>query len=259
MNRAGGVHWYERMTKKETSRQRVLITGITGGIGRAVAALCAARGFHIIGQFNNAGAREVGDLTADLKAFGVPVELLQADFANKVSTTLFLKKLDRYPALNLVNNAGGVMANKDFLTLNSDDLDSVMRVNFYAPLFITQKLFPGMQKAGYGRIVNISSVAAKYGGASSSLPYGAAKRALEGMTRTLARAGASANVFVNNVRPGVIDTPFHQRYPKDMKARIGLIPVKRMGAPEDAARAVLFLIDGNDYITGQTITVAGGE
>lgn len=247
------------MKRNNIGKNTVLITGITGGLGRVIAEALAQRGFNIVGQFNSASSGEAGKLKRSLESFKIQVELIASDFSDSRSAECFIRKLGRRPILNLINNAGGLVVNREFTRVTMRDLEAVMRVNFYVPFLITQKLFSIMRRAGYGRVVNISSIAAKYGGSMSSLPYGSAKRALEGLTRTLTRAGAAHDILINNIRPGVIDTPFHQRYPKDMNARMKLIPLGRMGTPEDIARAVLFLIDGNAYVTGQTITVAGGE
>lgn len=111
-----------------------------------------------------------------------------------------------------------------------------------------------------GRIVNISSIVAKYGGSANSLAYGCSKRALEGLTKILAREGAGYNILVNTIRPGVIDTVFHRKFPKDMDKRIAMIPVKRMGRPMDVAGMVYFLgSEKNNFITNQVVTVSGGE
>ena len=102
--------------------------------------------------------------------------------------------------------------------------------------------------------------AAKYGGSSYSMHYGCSKLAIEGVTKTLAKEGAEYNVFVNTVRAGVIDTEFHKKFPKDMKKRIEIIPLKKMGSPHDIADMVYYLgSDKNNYITNETITIAGGE
>ena len=119
-----------------------------------------------------------------------------------------------------------------------------------------------MKEEGGGKIINISSIAAKYGGSSRSLHYGAAKAALESVTIGLARAGAQHNILVNVVRGGFIDTPFHEKLgaSKNIEERINLIPLKRAGKPEDVARMVLFLAsESGDFITGEILTVAGGD
>ena len=90
--------------------------------------------------------------------------------------------------------------------------------------------------------------------------YGCSKRALEGITKTLAKEGAAYNVLINTIRPGVIDTEFHKKFPKDMKSRIEMIPMKKMGTPDDAAYMIYYLgSEENRFITNEIIAVAGGE
>ena len=126
------------------------------------------------------------------------------------------------------------------------------------PLLIEQ--IEEMKERAFGRIVNISSIAAKYGSSSSSMHYGCSKLALEGISKTLAREGAKDNVLVNTVRPGVIDTEFHKKFPKNMEKRISMIPAQRIGKPSEVADIVYYLgSEANTFITNETITVAGGE
>jgi NAD(P)-dependent dehydrogenase (short-subunit alcohol dehydrogenase family) len=133
-------------------------------------------------------------------------------------------------------------------------------VNTFAPILLTANIFMRMKEKSFGRIINISSIAAKYGGSGYSMHYGCSKLALEGLTKTLSREGAEYNVLVNTIRPGVIDTEFHKKYPKDMEKRIAMIPLKRMGTPKDVADMVYYLgSDENKFITNETIAISGGE
>jgi len=140
------------------------------------------------------------------------------------------------------------------------DIHRTFMINAFVPFVISSAVFIKMKRNNFGRIVNISSIAAKYGGSAYSMHYGCSKRALEGITKTLSKEGASCNVLVNTVRPGVIDTDFHKKFPKDMQERIKIIPLKRMGQVEEVADMVFFLSsDKNTFITNQTIGVSGGE
>ncbi len=140
------------------------------------------------------------------------------------------------------------------------DMRRVFMVNVFTPIILTSSLFTRMKQNKFGRIVNISSIAAKYGGSAYSMHYGCSKLALEGITKTIAREGAAYNILVNTVRPGVIDTDFHKRFPKDMKKRLAMVPLKRMGRPQEIADIVYYFgSDMNTYITNQAIALAGGE
>jgi 3-oxoacyl-[acyl-carrier protein] reductase len=118
-----------------------------------------------------------------------------------------------------------------------------------------------MQEQRSGRIINISSIGVQFGGGVNSVHYSASKAALEALTLSFAKAGAPYNVLVNTVRAGVTDTPFHEKIGRDdLTDRANLIPKKRIAKPEGISNSVLFLAsDSSSFITGSTLTVAGGE
>ncbi len=237
----------------------VLITGVTSGIGKETALCFAKGGWDIIGHYFSSEEKG-GEIKKALSGCGVKCTMLRADFSSEDGIASFMKKIAGMEVDSLINNAGTYVSARHFTELTVDDLNKTFMVNAFAPVIIASKVFAGMKERGFGRIVNISSIAAKYGGSASSLHYGASKCALEGMTKTLAREGAGFNILVNTVRPGVIDTEFHKKFPKDMKKRIAMIPLKRMGKPEEVAEVLYFLgSDRNTYITNEVIAVSGGE
>lgn len=237
-----------------------LVTGASGGIGSATARALARHACAIALHYSS-NRKYADKLEKELRGRGVPCRAFQADLLKAgASENLVRGVLKHFGRLDiLVNNAGAVIGQEPFMDLNENDWDKTMRLHATVPFILSREAFKTMNKSG-GRIINISSVAAKFGGSERSMHYGAAKAALEAITVGMARQGARHNVLVNAIRAGVIDTPFHGKFPKDMKSRVSLIPMRRMGRPEDVANTVLFLAGpGGDFITGQVLPVTGGE
>ncbi|MBF0557336.1 MAG: SDR family oxidoreductase [Nitrospirae bacterium] len=240
-------------------KRTVFITGATSGIGSAVALKFAAEGWNIILHFNSSGP-QFGELKRKLSGLNTQFQFLKADFSSRSQLRTLSAKLDTLRIDSVVNNAGTCMVSKHFSELTLKDMNDTFMVNSFAPMLLTSRIFMLMKERRFGRIVNISSIAAKYGGSSFSMHYGCSKRALEGLTRTLAREGAECNVLVNTIRPGVIDTAFHRKFPKDLTKRIAMIPLRKMGVPGDIADIAYYLgSDKNSFITNETIAISGGE
>jgi 3-oxoacyl-[acyl-carrier protein] reductase len=247
---------------KDLKGKRVLVTGASSGIGASIAELFgsynAVVGVHY--RENKKDALAVMNNIANKggKATLFPGDLLQPS----VRANLLKSFTDTYGGIDvLVNNAGGVYGAKDFLKLDEESWDNTFTLNAKAPFFLAREAFAAMKKQGGGKIINISSISAKYGGSPVTMHYGAAKAALDSLTIGLARAGAPFNILVNSVRGGVVNTPFHQKMGREsLEERIKLIPLKRAGEPADIARMVLFLAsEAGNYITGEVITIAGGD
>ncbi len=254
------------MTKKIGKRKShinsgrtILVTGAAGDIGRVIAIRFAEEGWNVLCQYFSS-ATKAKKLKKMIETYDVECQLLQADFSSGTDIHHFIKKLSTFTIDTLVNNAGVYVSTKHFNKLTVDDITHVFMVNTIAPTLLSSYVFPLMKKRRFGRIVNISSIAAKYGGSSHSMHYGCSKRAIEGLTKTLSREGAEHNVFVNTIRPGVIDTQAHKKYQKNMKRRIAMVPAKKMGSPHDIADVVFHIgSDKNNFITNEVITIAGGE
>ena len=237
-----------------------LITGGSGGIGAALCRSFGSAGYRIALHYSRdlASARA---LQEELAGRGAPCRLLRADLCRPgAAASLVRAALRGFGRLDvLVNSAGAVLGQKDFLEMPEADWERTLRLNAGAPFFLCREAFRAMRRRG-GRIINISSIAAKFGGSARSMHYGAAKAALEAVTVGLARHGARYDILVNAIRPGVIDTDFHRGFKKDMARRIAMIPLKRMGRPEEVAALALHLAGpGGDFITGQVLSVTGGE
>lgn len=244
--------------------KKVLITGASTGIGATIAELFSKYGASV-GIHYNKSRKEALELRKKMVSSSGRAEVFKADLLKKPERVALVKQFtETLGGIDvLVNNAGGVYGPKDIPALDEKSWNKTFALNVTAPFFLARDAFLYMKNHGGGRIINISSISAKYGGSPTTIHYGAAKAALDAVTKGLARAGAPYNILVNSVRGGVIDTPFHEKMGRDRKSleeRIKLIPLKRMGKPIDMARVVLFLAsEAGNYITGEIFTVAGGD
>jgi 3-oxoacyl-[acyl-carrier protein] reductase len=152
----------------------------------------------------------------------------------------------------LVNNAG-IVLRRDVDDLTEADFDRTIAVNLKSAFLCTQAVVPGMRERGWGRIVNISSGAARGAGVIGA-HYNASKAGMEGLTRGYAARLAQAGITVNAVAPSLIETDMATSFPADVAKRI---PIGRMGTPEEVAQVVAMVV-ANPYITGQTVPVNGG-
>jgi NAD(P)-dependent dehydrogenase (short-subunit alcohol dehydrogenase family) len=227
-----------------------VVTGASSGIGEAVARHLLDGGRTVIALLRRPPRLQHERL------HHYAVDLADAEAARKVANEIASRHVVHY----LVNNAG-VNLPGALEAVTAGDLDRAMAVNVRAAMILTQVFAPGMRAARFGRIVNISSRAAM--GKTGRVAYSAAKAGLIGMTRTLCLELAASGITVNAIAPGPVATELFDRgHPPGGEKRqrvIAGIPVKRVGTPDDVARAVVFLLaPDSGYITGQTLFVCGG-
>ena len=232
-----------------------IVTGGTRGIGAAISRRLVARGSRVVAVFrgDTGAADAMQDELATLRARQVDLSDAQACVSLVESVVAEYGRLD-----HLVNNAGLLLEARAVDT-GIDDWDRTVAVNLSAAFHLARTAIPVMRAAGYGRIVNVSSVTAVMGSPSEAA-YGAAKAGLHGLTRSLARETARAGITVNTVVPGVFDTDMTASMPETTQEAIRrMIPVGRRGHPDELAAAVDFLLDdAAAYCTGSVLTVDGG-
>jgi 3-oxoacyl-[acyl-carrier protein] reductase len=230
-----------------------LVTGGSRGIGRAVAISLADAGAAVAVNYREK-ATEARNVVETIRAAGGRAMAVGADVSRAAQVSEMMAACERElgPVDVLVNNAGvGLVRGVDDLT--EEDFDLTIAVNLKSVFLCTQAVVPGMRARKWGRIVNISSGAAR--GAGGVGPhYNASKAGMEGMTRGYAARLVKDGITVNAVAPSLIETDMVRSGVASSPARI---PLGRFGTPEECAQAVLMVI-GNAYMTGQTIALSGG-
>jgi 3-oxoacyl-[acyl-carrier protein] reductase len=241
-----------------------LVTGASTGIGAATAIEFGRSGASVIVNYNRSfeAANEVVEtiVSEGGKATAVQADVSRSsDVERLVNTTLktYDGKIDI-----LVNNAGSLIERCAILEVSERLWDECMQLNIKSVFLCSQAVIPVMKRHGFGRIINISSVAARNGGGTDSMHYAAAKAAVLTLTKGLAKEVAQTGITVNNVNPGVIATPFHDRFsPKELRETFKKnIPLNREGEAKEIAYTVLFLAsEYTDFILGESIEVNGGQ
>lgn len=244
--------------------KRCLVVGASSGIGAAVAQRFGALGAHLVVHCNDnrAGAESV---VAGIRQGGGRAELLQGNVADAPTAAALI---DEAVALTggldiLINNAGAMFGRTTIAEASDAQYHDVIALNVGGVFFASRRAAQLMRAQRSGVIINTTSVAARTGGSDGAGLYGAAKGFVSTITRVLAKELAPFGVRVNAVSPGVIMTPFHERYStaEQLAAATRGIPMGRLGTAEDCVGAFEFLASDrmSGYITGQIIEVNGGQ
>jgi len=239
-----------------------LVTGASSGIGAETAIRFAAGGAYTLVHFfeNLSGAAEVLER---IRRTGGDGALIRADLSDTAMIAEFTRLLEtmQRPVDILINNAGSLISRKPFLELTGELWAKAFTLNVTSAFLTTKAVLPLMLQRQRGFVVNISSVAARFGGGIGSIAYSSAKAALSAMTKGLAREFGPQGIRINAVSPGTIDTDYHKKFStrEALDAVIKATPLQRLGSGSDIAEVVVFLCsDGARFIQGQIIEVNGG-
>ncbi len=237
-------------------QKKVLVTGASGGIGRAIAVAASKAGYYVIAHYNH-GKEKAEQTLSLIKENGGNGELIQFDVSNRDDCKAKLEELNStHGALwGIVSNAG-INRDNTFVGLSSDDWDSVIHTNLDSFFNVIQPIAMPMCRKKKGRIITVSSVSGVMGNRGQT-NYSASKAGIIGASKALAVELASRNITVNVIAPGLIETDMVKEAPLEMIMQT--VPMKRAGKPEEVASLAVFLLSEEaGYITRQVISVNGG-
>ena len=235
--------------------KKVLVTGASGGIGKAIAIELSSNGADLC-----LTGRYKSELESLQKLIGGNCEIIISDLSKSEGIDeLANSAQEKMGQIDILINNAGITRDNLFMRMSEEDWNEVINVNLNSIFKLTKHLIKGMIKRRYGRIINITSVIGVAGGAGQS-NYSASKAGIIAMSKSLAQEVGSRSVTVNSIAPGFIETNMTAELSDDRKQEIlNSISIGRLGKPDDIAGAVCFLAsDKASYITGQTIHINGG-
>jgi 3-oxoacyl-[acyl-carrier protein] reductase len=242
----------------ELAGKVALVTGAAQGIGKAIAMLLARNGADVVvSDINLEKAQETANEIQGMGRRSLAIKVNVADLKDverMVETTV-----EQFGRIDILVNNAGITRDRLILRMTEEDWDAVLDVNLKGTFNCTKAAIRYMSKQKSGKIVSIASVTGEMGNPGQA-NYGASKAGVIGFTKTIAREFAGRGINVNAIAPGYIQTPMTDAVPEKAKEELKrMIPMERLGKPEDVAQAVLFLVSENSsYITGQVLNVNGG-
>lgn len=237
--------------------QVAIITGGAQGIGEGICKVfCKAGATVALWDVRDSGA----ETAEKIKAEGGNIFFQKVDVTNREQVDAAVAEIiEAYGKIEILINNAGVLRDKSFLKMTKEEWDTVINVNLSAMFTTTQSVLPHMREAGYGRIISASSING-FVGAFGQTNYSATKAGVAGFTRALCREVGRFGITANAIAPGFVESEMTASMPPEVvKAGIAMIPVGRIGTPEDMGNAYLFLASKEaGFINGATIHVNGG-
>jgi len=252
-----------KLTIPDLADKAVLITGASTGIGAALARAFAAQGARVAINYHSSEAAAAA-LLAEIERAGGAAMLARGDVTKpEACADIVAKTAERFGRVDgLINNAGLMLGRVHSLEADEAHVSAVIDLNVRSVISVTRAARPWLERRG-GFVINTTSIAARNGGAGGAMLYAAAKGFVSTLTRGHAKELTGKGIRVNGVAPGVIATPFHERYStgEQMETMRKTVPLGRLGTPEDCVGAYLFLASEalSGYVIGQIIEVNGGQ
>ncbi len=246
--------------KMKISNKTALVTGGSRGIGKAIALTLASEGVTVILTYHR--NRELAQLVvSEIKNMGGSALSIQLDQQEEIGKSMIFNEIyNKVGGVDILINNAGIIQEKSFKTITSNDFDTMIAVNLRGPFFLCQKVLPYMIQQGWGRIINIASIGGQWGGVNQP-HYASAKAGLINLTKSLAKMYSKNGVTVNAVSPGLVDTDMivNEMATVRGKEKAKTIPIGRIATPQEVANVVMFLASEKaSYISGQTINTNGG-
>ncbi len=243
----------------ETKARVAIVTGAAKGIGRAIAISLAKNGvIPVIADIDHENAKLAVE---EIAQTGVAAVSYMVDVSSVEQITRMVEDVaQQFGHIDILVNNAGVLSKASIEELNETEWDRVMNINLKSAMFASQQVLKHMVQQGWGRIINIASMAGRMGGFSTGCAYSTSKAAIIGMTMCIARKVAKNNITVNAIAPGPTETELVKGFTaEELKNLEDSILVGRLGKPENIAETVAFLAsDAASFITGAVIDVNGG-
>ena len=254
---------YRRFTGREASvgtlkEAVVVVTGASRGLGAAIAEELGSGGAHVVVNYSRS-KEPAEEMVARIQEGGSRAIAVQADVSDpEEAQALVDKTIEEFNRIDVLVNNAGINIDRTLKKLSVEDWDKVIQVDLNSAFYTVHAALPHMLEQGGGKIINMSSFVGEAGNIGQA-NYSAAKAGLLGFTKTAAKELARSGITVNAICPGFIETDMVASIPEEARSKLlKTVPLGRFGQPDEIARAVRYLIEDGDYITGQALDINGG-